>query len=132
MPFAHEDATMIVWTNFLGRTPILQIASELGYSHLCGEFLWCKRPSTVKRVPVVFANATDKTTETAPNSSMKRFNQPASMISHVAGEGGGESRLSVVEFALVLRKSALPDLQPQDPPRCWSVVSGYVLTNECK
>lgn len=39
---------LIIWTNFLGRTPIISVAGELGYLHLWGEFVWAKRttPST--------------------------------------------------------------------------------------
>ena len=34
---------LVVWTNFLGRTPILSVARELGYAHLWGDFVWAKR-----------------------------------------------------------------------------------------
>lgn len=36
------EAPMVLWTNFLGRAPILTVARELGWSHLAGEFLWPK------------------------------------------------------------------------------------------
>ena len=35
-------APMVLWTNFLGKAPILEVARDLGYGHLVGEFLWPK------------------------------------------------------------------------------------------
>ncbi|GAC1336843.1 MAG: hypothetical protein NVS2B9_02090 [Myxococcales bacterium] len=37
------SATLAVWTNFLGKEPILAAARALGYGHLAGEFVWGKR-----------------------------------------------------------------------------------------
>ncbi len=37
------DAKLVIWTNFLGKEPILQVARDLGYGHLWGEFVWAKR-----------------------------------------------------------------------------------------
>lgn len=39
----REDAKLVLWTNFLGKEPLLSTARELGYVHLWGEFLWAKR-----------------------------------------------------------------------------------------
>jgi site-specific DNA-methyltransferase (adenine-specific) len=36
-------APLVLWTNFLGKEPILQVARALGYGHLEGEFVWGKR-----------------------------------------------------------------------------------------
>lgn len=36
-------APLVLWTNFLGKEPILQVARSLGYGHLAGEFVWGKR-----------------------------------------------------------------------------------------
>ncbi len=36
-------ATAIIWTNFLGKEPILQTARAHGFEHLAGEFVWAKR-----------------------------------------------------------------------------------------
>lgn len=47
LPRAHAHlapgAPMVIWTNFLGKDPILEVARELGYGHLAGEFSWAKR-----------------------------------------------------------------------------------------
>lgn len=37
------DAPLVLWTNLLGREPITQVARELGWSHLRGEYVWGKR-----------------------------------------------------------------------------------------
>ena len=36
-------APLIIWTNLLGKQPILETADRLGYSHLLGEYTWGKR-----------------------------------------------------------------------------------------
>ena len=37
------EAPLVVWTNLLGKAPILEVASALGYSSLHGEYVWGKR-----------------------------------------------------------------------------------------
>ncbi|QDE67555.1 modification methylase [Myxococcus xanthus] len=37
------DASLIIWTNLLGKEPILTAARGLGYPHLRGEYVWGKR-----------------------------------------------------------------------------------------
>jgi len=36
-------ARLAIWTNYLGKEPILAIAAGLGFSHRIGEFVWAKR-----------------------------------------------------------------------------------------
>lgn len=36
-------ATVILWTNFLGKEPLLDVARASGYGHLAHEFTWAKR-----------------------------------------------------------------------------------------
>jgi site-specific DNA-methyltransferase (adenine-specific) len=38
-----QDAPLVLWTNFLGKGPLLEVARALGFGHLWGEFRWCKR-----------------------------------------------------------------------------------------
>jgi site-specific DNA-methyltransferase (adenine-specific) len=38
-----DDAPMVIWTNLLGRAPILEVAKALGWAHHLGEFVWGKR-----------------------------------------------------------------------------------------
>lgn len=51
LPLAVEhlkpDAPLVIWTNLLGKEPILQTAAKLGYPHLHGEFVWAKRTREV-------------------------------------------------------------------------------------
>ncbi|MGZ6059968.1 MAG: site-specific DNA-methyltransferase, partial [Myxococcaceae bacterium] len=37
-----EGGTLAIWTNFLGRAPILTVAAEAGFGVLAGEFVWAK------------------------------------------------------------------------------------------
>ena len=37
------SAPLVIWTNLLGREPIKTVATELGWSHFLGEFVWGKR-----------------------------------------------------------------------------------------
>jgi site-specific DNA-methyltransferase (adenine-specific) len=37
-----ESGTLVVWTNFLGRAPILSVATDAGFPILAGEFIWAK------------------------------------------------------------------------------------------
>jgi site-specific DNA-methyltransferase (adenine-specific) len=40
----QPDAPLVIWTNFLGKEPIAQVAGGLGYAGV-GEFTWAKRTS---------------------------------------------------------------------------------------
>jgi DNA modification methylase len=40
-----DDGVLIIWTNFLGKKPIKEIAQELGFKFFYGEFLWGKLTS---------------------------------------------------------------------------------------
>lgn len=135
------DATWIVWTNVLGREPTLQAAADLGWTHLAGEYLWCKRPSAIRLVPRntaprESAGSTSASIEQpigAPEADdrLRRFaagtnaaHARAQLVSHVAG-CGGEAALAVVEFALILRRRPLPPLRADEAARVWSCVSGH-------
>ena len=37
-----DNGTLVVWTNFLGRDPILSVAADAGFPILAGEFTWAK------------------------------------------------------------------------------------------
>jgi len=37
-----EGGTLAIWTNFLGRAPILAVAAGAGFPALAGEFVWAK------------------------------------------------------------------------------------------
>ena len=37
-----EGGTLAIWTNFLGRSPILAVAAAAGFPALVGEFVWAK------------------------------------------------------------------------------------------
>ncbi len=37
------EATAVIWTNFLGKRPLSDVASASGFAHLAGEFVWAKR-----------------------------------------------------------------------------------------
>jgi site-specific DNA-methyltransferase (adenine-specific) len=37
-----EGGTLAIWTNFLGKAPIVAVAAEAGFPVLAGEFVWAK------------------------------------------------------------------------------------------
>jgi site-specific DNA-methyltransferase (adenine-specific) len=37
-----DEGSLAVWTNFLGKQPILSVAAEAGFPALAGEFVWAK------------------------------------------------------------------------------------------
>ena len=39
------DATLVIWTNLLGKEPIAACARAHGYTHQRGEYIWAKRSS---------------------------------------------------------------------------------------
>lgn len=41
------EAPVVVWTNLLGKEPLLTVARACGYAHLYGEFIWAKRTREV-------------------------------------------------------------------------------------
>jgi len=42
------EAIAVIWTNFLGKEPIREVARAHGYAHLRGEFVWAKRTREVE------------------------------------------------------------------------------------
>ena len=45
MSALKPSAFLIVWTNFLGKEPIIKTAESLGYTKVDKEYLWCKHSS---------------------------------------------------------------------------------------
>jgi site-specific DNA-methyltransferase (adenine-specific) len=37
------EAPLVIWTNQLGKAPLLEVARQAGWAHLRGEFVWGKR-----------------------------------------------------------------------------------------
>ena len=57
-----DGGTLAIWTNFLGKQPILSVAADAGFPVLAGEFVWAKlttegggneRPARVYEVALV-------------------------------------------------------------------------------
>jgi site-specific DNA-methyltransferase (adenine-specific) len=42
-----SEANMIIWTNYLGKAPIITVASTFGFKYV-GEYQWCKHTKDVK------------------------------------------------------------------------------------
>jgi site-specific DNA-methyltransferase (adenine-specific) len=101
-------ATACIWTNFLGRQPLIDVAAAQGFTVVAGEFMWVKRPSALIKAPPA--------AEAAPSVSTSPV---------LARVTGSEMLLRVVEFALVLRRVPLPPLPVSHPGRTWSVVAGF-------
>ena len=45
MSALKPSAFLIIWTNFLGKEPIIKTAESLGYTKIDKEYLWCKHSS---------------------------------------------------------------------------------------
>jgi len=45
--FLKPEAPLVIWTNFLGKEPILRTAAAAGYGTVHGEFIWAKRTREV-------------------------------------------------------------------------------------
>ena len=43
----RPEAKAVIWTNLLGKAPILEVAAKLGLPHLLGEFIWAKKTREV-------------------------------------------------------------------------------------
>jgi site-specific DNA-methyltransferase (adenine-specific) len=43
----RPNAPVVLWTNFLGKQPMLDVAAACGYRHLHGEFIWGKQSREV-------------------------------------------------------------------------------------
>jgi site-specific DNA-methyltransferase (adenine-specific) len=41
--FLKPEAPLVIWTNLLGRAPIQEVCTGLGYAYCLGEFIWAKR-----------------------------------------------------------------------------------------
>ncbi len=69
-------APLVLWTNFLGKEPILEVARANGYRHLAGEFTWAKRTTPavgneqLLRVYEVALVLTARPTPSLPASAM--------------------------------------------------------------
>lgn len=50
------SAFLIIWTNFLGKEPIIKTAESLGYTKFDKEYLWCKHSSPTATVGKLSSN----------------------------------------------------------------------------
>jgi site-specific DNA-methyltransferase (adenine-specific) len=41
--FLSPRAPVVLWTNFLGKEPLIETARGLGFRHMLGEYRWCKQ-----------------------------------------------------------------------------------------
>jgi site-specific DNA-methyltransferase (adenine-specific) len=54
--YLKPTAVMVIWTNFLGKQPIISTAKSLGYGLIGGEYLWCKHASPTAAVGKLSSN----------------------------------------------------------------------------
>jgi site-specific DNA-methyltransferase (adenine-specific) len=52
----ERGAPVILWTNFLGKEPLLAVARAQGYLHLQGEYAWAKLPGQRRGPGVLRSN----------------------------------------------------------------------------
>lgn len=85
-------AKLAIWTNFLGREPILQVARGLGYTHLWGEFLWAKRTKETggnEQLLRMYEVALVLAKEPPPESTPETAAIPWSVVTGYDDEGEG-------------------------------------------
>jgi site-specific DNA-methyltransferase (adenine-specific) len=87
-----EDAPLVIWTNFLGKEPILQVAARAGYGSLLGEFVWAKRTRDVnanEHLLRVYEVALVLSRKPAPVTSLSERPLPWSVVTGYDDEGEG-------------------------------------------
>jgi site-specific DNA-methyltransferase (adenine-specific) len=102
LPHVAVEAPLIIWSNMMGRAPILSAAAELGYNNLVGEFAWAK-----------LSRETKKSTPLGPGSALSLGNTSSELL------------LRLYEVALVITREPLPLRTNSELPLPWSVVTGY-------
>ncbi|MGA9519885.1 MAG: DNA methyltransferase, partial [Myxococcaceae bacterium] len=89
-----EGAPLVIWTNLLGKEPILRAAAALGYSHLRGEFIWAKRTREVnanEQLLRVYEVALVLMKEPAPVLTAADRPVPWSVVTGYDDEGEGDT-----------------------------------------
>jgi site-specific DNA-methyltransferase (adenine-specific) len=84
------QAPLVIWTNLLGKPPILEAAAGLGYQHLRGEFVWAKRTREVnanEQLLRVYEVALVITREPAPPPTPDERPLPWSVVTAYADPG---------------------------------------------
>eukprot|EP01125_Pyxidicula_operculata_P017298 TRINITY_DN6058_c0_g1_i1.p1 TRINITY_DN6058_c0_g1~~TRINITY_DN6058_c0_g1_i1.p1 ORF type:complete len:272 (+),score=67.97 TRINITY_DN6058_c0_g1_i1:214-1029(+) len=84
---------MIIWTNFLGRVPIIKVAREVGFNHVWNEFIWCKPSHQIPR-------KADSSSSKQPDNVGKTYYNP--LVT------SNETLMRVYETALVVSPSPCP------------------------
>jgi len=96
LPLAVEHLTpqapLVLWTNVLGREPLLQVAARCGYAHLQGEFVWAKRTRDVnsnEQTLRVYEVALVLARTSAPPPDLSRPPLPWAVVTGYDDEGEG-------------------------------------------
>jgi len=85
-----DGGTLAIWTNFLGRQPILAVAAEAGFPALAGEFVWAKLTTEGggnERLARVYEVALVLRRELLPSSSPTDPARPWSVVAGYDEEG---------------------------------------------
>lgn len=122
-------APLLIWTNFLGRTPIREAAAQLGYTQCAGDFLWAKLTTKPAAGTGAGAGAGGAAGELDAADADGDGDGVADAASDLIGTAGRDLDLRVYECALVLyhRDAQLPPYRTVDggAPRVWTVTTAY-------
>jgi site-specific DNA-methyltransferase (adenine-specific) len=86
------SAPLVIWTNVLGKAPLLQAAAKLGYPSVWGEFVWAKRTREVnsnEQLLRVYETALVLGRGPAPAEDPARPPLPWSVVTGYDDEGEG-------------------------------------------
>ncbi|MBX5481733.1 MAG: site-specific DNA-methyltransferase [Myxococcaceae bacterium] len=96
LPLAVEHlqphAPLVIWTNFLGKEPIVSTARKLGFAHTLGEFVWAKRTRNVnanEQVLRVYEVALVLSRTPPPPPDLSKPPLPWSVVTGYDDEGEG-------------------------------------------
>ncbi len=86
----RPEAKAVIWTNLLGKAPLLEAAARLGLGHLWGEFVWAKKTREVnanEQVLRVYEVALVLSRTPPPPPSLAERPLPWSVVTGYADEG---------------------------------------------
>lgn len=86
------EGPLVIWTNLLGKQPILQVAAAHAYTHLWGEFIWAKRTREVnanEQLLRVYEVALVISRSPPPPEDLARPPLPWSVVTGYDDEGEG-------------------------------------------
>ena len=108
--YIKPNATIIIWTNALGKTPTINLCKKLNYSFV-GEFLWAKRTKVM---------STDEILTSTKNEVLLRIYETALVFQPIAASNTYNSHNNNNNNNVLFSTQ-----NPNDKAIPWSCVTGY-------